>query len=106
MDGNKSCCGNKAAPRLLRRDALNIYYRMLYKTIYLRGIYKVINNIILSISLSFYTLLRRWLTALNNRNTIAVEAVKRCWSCVYLKAFKEVKVFKNILTSQKSHDQV
>lgn len=106
MDGNKSCCGNKAAPRLLRRDALNINYKITYKTMYLGGIYKVINSIILSISLSFYTPLRRGLTALNNRNTIAVEAVKSCWSWVYLKAFKEVKVFKNILTSQKSHDQV
>ena len=106
MDGNKSCCGNKAAPRLLRRDALNINYKIIYKTMYLGGIYKVINDIILSISLSFYTPLRRGLTALYNRNTIAVEAVKSCWSCVYLKALKEVKVFKTILTSQKSHDQV
>ena len=106
MDGIKNRFGNKAAPCLLRRGDFNIYYKILYKTIYLGGIYKVINNIILSISLSFYTPLRRGLTALYNRNTIAVEAVKSCCSWVYLKAFKEVKVFKNILTSQKSHDQV
>ena len=106
MDGNKSYGGNKTALRLPSRMGLNLFIKILIKTVYLRYYYKVINAIYLDIFLSFYNPLRLGLTALININNTDIEAVKGCYRGLYLKAFKEVKVFKNLLTSQKSHDQV
>ena len=106
MDGNKSYGCNKTALRLPSRMGLTLFIKILIKTVYLRYYYKVINTILLDIFLSFYNPLRLGLTALININNTDIEAVKGCYRGLYLKASKEVKVFKNPLTSQKSHDQV
>lgn len=106
MDGNKRYGGNKTALRLPSRMVLKIIIKKSINTIYLQYYFKVINAIFLDIVLSFYNPLRLYLTALININNTDIEAVKGCCRGLYLQAFKEVKVFKNLLTSQKSHDQV
>ena len=106
MDGNKSYGCNKTALRLPSRMVLRLIKQISIKTVYLRYYYNVINTIFLDIFLSFYNPLRLVLTVPNNINNTDVEAVKGCYRGLYLQAFKEVKVFKNPLTSQKSHDQV
>ena len=106
MDGSKRYSGNKTTLRPPSRMVLKLIKQISIKTVYLRYYYNVINTIFLDIFLSFYNPLRLGLTALININNIDIEAVKGCYRGLYLKAFKEVKVFKNPLTSQKSHDQV
>ena len=70
----------------------------------LHNIYKVNNRITSSIVSSSCIPLIQGFKGLNNKNNIDFDAVKSPYRWVYLKAFKVVKILKNILTSQKSHD--